>query len=334
MPPLAPGSSGRQSGASRRTWVATLIRFVIIGVLFYFILRTLWRNWDQLRDYEFAVNWRLIGLSYTAFGLYLVNRSLIWHYLTQKAACGIPLAKAMPAWFYSLLGKYIPGKVFMLAGRVHFYRQEGIPAVRVGMCFVFEMLCVLLAAFLVLLIAPLLAPVEMLTRYRIPAVVLLLVFFVAIRPRHLELLINPLLRMAKRAPVELQVRYRDVLTLVLLYTLNWTLLGLGFFLFVRSIHVVPISYVVYMAGSFALATTAGILALFAPAGIGVREGVLMLALTAIMPEAMAAIISLAARIWMTAGELLAVGLVALVFRGRQDLPERGSSVQVEDGPGS
>ncbi len=297
--------------------VWTAVRGLIIGGLFYFIFSSLAKNWQELKAYHLSLAWRPLLWSYVAFLAYLVDRALIWDWMTRKFGCAIPRRRAVVAWFYSLLGKYLPGKVFLLAGRLHFYHQEGRPALRVSICFMLETICVLMATVLVLLLAPLFADLPLLRGYRAAALVLLALFLVALRPRHMELLANPLLKLVHRPAISLPFRYLDVLSIVAVFTANWTLLGLGFFLFVSALYPVDARYLLYLAGSFALASTIGILALFVPAGLGVREAVLMVALRPIMPEALAAAVTLASRVWMTLGELLAVGMVALVLPRRE-----------------
>ncbi len=308
MPP--PSADNRSS--PRRKWLGLLARVLIVGTIFFFIGRSLLRNWNDLRQYEFSIRWHLIVLSYLVFGAYLVNRGLIWHWMTRKFGCAIPLRQALAAWFYSLPGKYVPGKVFLLVGRVHFYRRKQQSAVNVSMCFAMETIGILLASIFVLLIAPLFADVPLVARYRWPGVILLALLVVAIRPQHLELLANPLLRLAGRSPIALPLRYRDTVAMVAMFTANWTLLGLGFLLFINAIYPVHARYFMYLAGAFALSNTIGILALLAPAGLGVREAILVLALSPIMPHAIAIVVALAARLWMTVGELVTVGVVALV----------------------
>ncbi len=308
-------------------WLGRLARVLIIGALFYFILVSLWRNWGELREHEFALDWRRIGLSWAFFGLYLLNRGLIWHWMTRKFGCSIPVPNALAAWFYSLLGKYVPGKLFLLAGRVHLYHLQGRSPLRISMAFMLESICVLLANILVLLVAPLFADLPLVARYRGPALILVAFFLLAIRPRHMELTINPLLRLARRPPISLPIRYRDMLAVVVVFAINWLLLGVGLYLLVSAIYPVRLGYLFYLCGSFALASTIGILALFAPAGIGVREAVLVVALSAIMPQALAVVVTLASRVWMTVGELAAVGVVALAVRLSSRAPATGAPVQ-------
>jgi len=64
---------------------------------------------------------------------------------------------------------------------------------------------------------------------------------------------------------------------------------------------------------FLFAQVAGLVAVFAPAGIGVREGVLLIGLQPLVGPGPAIVITAAARLWQTALELLmaAVGWWAL-----------------------
>ena len=68
--------------------------------------------------------------------------------------------------------------------------------------------------------------------------------------------------------------------------------GGGFFFMTDAIYSIPIGLMPYFAGSFSLAAIIGVLSLFAPAGIGVREGVLaMLALSGALGGALCRLLS-------------------------------------------
>jgi uncharacterized membrane protein YbhN (UPF0104 family) len=54
----------------------------------------------------------------------------------------------------------------------------------------------------------------------------------------------------------------------------------------------------------------GLIAVFAPAGLGVREGTLVYLLTYIVPAPIAVILSVATRLWMT---LVETGLIGVAY---------------------
>jgi hypothetical protein len=114
-----------------------------------------------------------------------------------------------------------------------------------------------------------------------------------------------------------------------LYVANWVLFGVALFVFIRSFYPLEWGYVLFLAGAFSFASMLGILALFAPSGLGVREGVLALFLRRIMPESVALVVSVASRVWVTLVELASVGVVyVLLRRGGTDM------TRVVDSPGS
>jgi uncharacterized membrane protein YbhN (UPF0104 family) len=76
----------------------------------------------------------------------------------------------------------------------------------------------------------------------------------------------------------------------------------------------------------------GILAVFAPSGLGVREAILAIFLNQVMPTSVALVVSVATRLWLTVIELLAAGACYLVARFRWRDEDVAASIQgrIED----
>jgi len=112
------------------------------------------------------------------------------------------------------------------------------------------------------------------------------------------------LRLLKRPPLQIDLTYRQVLGFVGLYVGLWFLFGLAFFLFARSLT--PLGRIRYLpvTGVYALAWVIGMVSVFAPAGIGVREGVLSVLLAQYLPEPTAIVVALLSRLWVTLAELV------------------------------
>jgi hypothetical protein len=135
-------------------------------------------------------------------------------------------------------------------------------------------------------------------------------FFLILHPRVLEKMINPILSILGRDPLHLSVSYWDMLWILLVNLLAWSLGGLGFYFFVNSIIPVTWDYVLFLSGALALSSILGLVAVFAPGGLGVREGVLVYLLSHIMPGGVAVVLSILTRLWMT---LIEVGLVGMIY---------------------
>ncbi len=104
--------------------------------------------------------------------------------------------------------------------------------------------------------------------------------------------------------------------LIGLYFLLWGLLGIAFFLFIRGFSPVSTSQLFRVTGIYAIAWSFGFLSVVPPSGLGVREGVLSLLLTSVLPPATATWVALLSRLWTLSAELL-IGGVAFGLSLRQ-----------------
>lgn len=97
--------------------------------------------------------------------------------------------------------------------------------------------------------------------------------------------------------------------------LNWSIWGIGFYFLVQAL--VPYDVPLLTGLCFPLAANVGVLAFFAPGGIGIRETVIIIYLNQLgLSMAEATTISLASRLWFLFGEafLFIVGNAAHVAR--------------------
>jgi hypothetical protein len=92
-----------------------------------------------------------------------------------------------------------------------------------------------------------------------------------------------------------------------LYLPVWLGYGVAFGLLWASFPALPAVFWPGAIGALAAAYFAGYAALFAPAGVGVREGALAVLLAPWAGAAAATVLAVIARIWMTVGELVPLG---------------------------
>jgi hypothetical protein len=232
----------------------------------------------------------------------------------------------MKSWFYSQLGKYLPGKIWLLLSRFYFYESKGKSKKAISIALYFETITVIMAGGIILLAALILLKETRLSYsgrqfwWLIP---LFLLAFISLHPRILEGIINWTLAQFKRDVVSLSISYSDVLWILFICIVSWVVGGIGFYLFVDSIYPVPAQYILFLTGALAVSSTLGLIAIFAPSGLGVREGALVYLLSYMMPGGVAVIISILTRIWMTLIEIGLIGIVYLMGRFYKE-PEKGS----------
>ena len=255
--------------------------------------------------------------------------ALLWRRIsTDLHAPRASLRTTFRVYFLASLGRYVPGKVWQLAGLAVLAQRAGLPpgtsmAAAVFAQFAFlttglVLLAVLLpgyAEFWPALIAAIAIAVAALGAYLIAATPL------GHRVR------NAVLQRAGvgRAKLETafsiadRVRVRDAVRWELLYAFTWLVLGAAFALFVGAF--VPaassLSDARFHAGVVAASYLAGYVVMIVPAGAGVRELTMsaLLAQHPAIPASAAVLIAVASRVWFTVAELLPLAVVPLLPDG-------------------
>jgi hypothetical protein len=221
----------------------------------------------------------------------------------------------------SQLGKYLPGSVWHYAGRIGLARSRGVPARATVASLVIELAASVVAAGL---FAAFVLPLV----FAVPLAIAILVCLVALATGHAERLFDPLLRLARRVitvpSTNLKPGLRTVPLIAALYLPVWALYGAAFWLTGRAMFDIPLADLGYYSAAFALGWLAGIVVIFAPGGIGVREAVLAGLLAPRVGETEAIVIAGASRLLLTAVDL-AAGAGALAFTRLELRRRRGGT---------
>lgn len=286
-------------------------KYIFIILVVFFLVRYFYVNIDSYKNLDVELNWGVFAVSVLFYFVYKIMLASLWHYMTWMNKVSIPYGQAITAYLCSILGKYIPGKVFMLLARVPAYEEKGVKFSKVAICFLIENVCTLLGAAFLFLVSLFFFPNELLNEYMWLSVLLVICFFICINPKILNFFLRIMEKFSKKKDLQIPMSYGDMLKVVVLFILNWTVLGGGMYLLTCSIFPVPAEQFLYVSGIYGLSRIIGILAVFAPSGIGVSEGILLLGLSLIMPEEYAMIISIISRLWVTVAELSLVGLAYL-----------------------
>lgn len=286
---------------------ATFGILAAVFIVWYFI-----RNREDFAAVIANADIGIFLFSMLFYFVYKLTLASLWHYITKINGCAISYDNAVTGYLYSILGKYIPGKVFMLAARLTYYKEECAPLSRVTVCFFIENVCTLLGAVMLFIVSLLFFPNELLSDYQWITILLIAAFFIAIHPRVINLILKPIGRLLKK-PLEIPMKYSQMIKVVLLFIANWLIVGVGFYILTKSIcPSVELNQLLFCAGVWGVSAIMGILAVFAPSGLGVREGIITAGLMLIMPQNEAVVISVLSRLWQTIPELVLV-LAAFVY---------------------
>ena len=297
----------------RRIRYLQALQWAIVLAIFVFLGKMVWGNWNQVKEASFTFEILPLILSTLIFAFSYFIQVWAWYLITIKLKIALPPSDTLKSWFYSQLGKYLPGKVWLLLGRFYFYESKGKSKKTISVALYFEMVTIIAAAGLIFL-ASLIFYREMgLFNSWKPSgwlVLLPLLGFVSLHPRILQKILNWILVQFKRETISLSISYSNILWILFVCIVSWVVGGIGFYLFIDAVYPVAPQYILFLTGALAISSTLGLVALFAPSGLGVREGALVYLLSLMMATPVAVILSLLTRIWMT---LIEIGLIGMVY---------------------
>lgn len=298
--------------ASRFSYL-NILQWGIVVVIFLFLGKMVWKNWNQVKEATFTFNPVLLICSILLFAFSYSFQVLAWHLITVRMKIALTFQETLKSWFYSQFGKYLPGKVWLLLGRFYFYEAKGKSKKAISIALYFETATTLVAAGLISFVA--LIPFEQVEPFHFGPSFWYLIFpliftLIFLHPQVLQKILNWILHQFKRESISLSVTYSDILWVLFLCILGWLVGGIGFYLFIDSVFPVLPKHFLFLTGALAFSSILGLIALFAPSGLGVREGALVYLLSHLMPGGVAVIISVLTRVWMT---LIEIGLIGVIY---------------------
>jgi hypothetical protein len=232
-----------------------------------------------------------------------------WIGLLDHRPTGVSRAALYAAYGRSQIGKYLPGNVFHLLGRHALGRRLGLGHGRLLDAAVFESACLVAVAAGIGLLAIALGPAVTLPLTSTPAMAV--ISATGLPP--VAPWTDRLLRFLEKQP-------RRLIRATLFHLVFFVVAGLVFASLTEPVAAVGLRSAVAAIGTFALAWLAGFLTPGAPAGVGVREAVLLMALPEPMEPAVAAGVVLALRLATTGGDLLFFFVALALPLDRHDAP--------------
>jgi glycosyltransferase 2 family protein len=273
--------------------------FVYISVAF--LVFALWKA-DYLIVPEIDNYLFLAGSLVFLMAGYL-TKSFVWTQTLKFKAHPIGYKSGVISVGLAELGKYIPGKLWIIFGRAGYVSENYSYKLKdTSYISFYTQILTIWTGLLIGAIGFLFIPIpEKWTIIFIAGFIMLtLVLFVpALQDLFLKL-INKIFKKNNKLPV---IRVNELLRLVPYYLFDWMIRITGFALLLAALS--PDFFKLIFLPGYPLSITLGILAVIAPGGLGVREGVLFFWLhQGGLSVETATTISLVTRLWMLMGEIL------------------------------
>jgi uncharacterized membrane protein YbhN (UPF0104 family) len=279
----------RERSESMRTTVETntkritksVIKVLIVLVIFYFLGKNLYQNWWQIDFKQLHFNVPLLIVSILFLFIYFLLFVFGWKLILKRLGVSLSFLKALKIIFYSQLGKYLPGKIWVFVGRIYFCQQLGIPTSKTFLSIVLELAVAIISGTLIFLVALSIFPGTQIHINPFFLMIVVVILFIIIHPKVLTRIINIFLHLVKKGSIKIDLNFSQICGIIMYYCIVWLSFGIA---------------------------TIGAMALFVPGGLGVREGVLALLLNNFFPISLAILLSILSRIWISFGEFILIGI--------------------------
>lgn len=282
---------------------------VLIGAAYY-LYRQIAPHWAEIRARQFA--WHPGALALGSLIVLLTLAVFVGAWITSLRWCAarISALDAAKVWFTSNLARFLPGGVWQFASLAVMSGRYGVSATVATATVLLEQVVLLLTGLAVVAVF---TPAVLHTTWWQGAVVggvILGILMLAVPGGRMGRWL------AQHVPsislVWSRLRAPQLLTFFLILIVPWLLYGMAF----RLLAIGLLGGVSAPAGFYIAAFTgsylAGVIAVFAPAGLFVREAALIGVLTPVLGGGDAVILALASRIWLTALEIIS-GIIVLAL---------------------
>jgi glycosyltransferase 2 family protein len=272
-------------------------------------------QWSQVRSSFAQMGWGVVVGALAVAMLGLLVTMQVWRSLLTAAGSRVPFAAGTRIFFVGQVGKYLPGAVWPVLAQMELGQAHQVPRRRSATVAVVTMLVSLASGLLMATVAVLGGSHTADYAWAFLAVPVLLV---SLHPKVLNPLIGRLLRLARRPPLEVPLTGRAVLIATLWSLLAWAVNGAHVYVLALSLGAPDGRTALLAVGGFAFAWCVGFLVVFAPAGAGVRDVILVAALSPVISVGQATAVALVSRLLTTIADLLCAAIAAWFGRARRE----------------
>ncbi|MGC8640105.1 MAG: lysylphosphatidylglycerol synthase domain-containing protein [Isosphaeraceae bacterium] len=327
-----------------KVWLKRAVKAAVAVLVLWAVGRHVSRNWHDIRQHDVALRVQPGWLVASGF-LYLAGLCCSGRFyggVLQASSTPIGMAPAVRAYLISHLGKYVPGKAMVVIMRAGLSVPYGTRAATAAIATFYETLVMMTAGGLVAGLGFALAgrsPAVDVSlpgwgRQSLPIYLLAGVLGLGLGLAFLAVVLPPVFRGLAllfstpfpRVGPEALPRFTGRLLVagILWSTGSWVFLGSSQLAVAQAFlppgQTAGPSLLPVVTASVALATVAGFVVAVLPGGLGVREGVLMVALGPSLGQGQAVVAALTLRlVWVAAEVLAAAVLMPLGARYRREV---------------
>ncbi|HEU5156275.1 MAG TPA: lysylphosphatidylglycerol synthase domain-containing protein [Streptosporangiaceae bacterium] len=301
--------------------------FIVLALCFCgYALAT---RWDETSRALANMSWPVVGLSLVCAFAGMCALMMGLRAVLAGFGSELPLRGAARVWFIAQLGKYVPGKVWVLAAQVELAHQYKVPRLRMVSATLLNMAITMATGLAIAAVAlPLTSPAATVDYWWL--FLLAPVLLAALHPKIVTWALNLGLKIIHRPPLERPADLGATLRTVGWNLVGWALFGAHIWLLALDGGGTGKSLPLAAIGGYALAWTVGFLFFITPGGIGAREVALAITLAPALPAGAPGVVAIISRVVFTLVDLIGSAL-AFLAGGRVPVRARPAATATPTG---
>jgi uncharacterized membrane protein/uncharacterized membrane protein YbhN (UPF0104 family) len=298
-----------------RTRLYSVVKFLIglpLTILsFFFIIKIILTQAPTLFTNFHSLHIFLLLYGIICFVIFYYVRSYIWYRILRNQQYTISFKESNYMWSLSELKRYIPGNVWSFLGRTVLFQQKGVQKKDIAKSLIFEAELFIIGSVIISLLSLsfFFSRNQSFLAWLIIYVILGLTIFYCFAAKLHSKLSPKFHRVVSYLFPPFQPTENILLVWISMIALFF--FGLGNYFSISSVVYLTPKLFLQLIGIFDLAFVVGYLSVITPAGFGVREGIVIYALTKVIPTGVAAFAALFSRIILICSELLFILLTIL-----------------------
>ncbi len=293
-------------------------RYTLLSIVLIFVGKALYPQLSGIQFSSLKISWYFVLLSVVFETIARCFTGFGYDRLLRYYNRPLPLMSSISIAWVSFLGKYLPGKFFLVAIAMYFLKKFKIPIHIAGLIPLLNTLMTVCAALI------LSTPLFFLFHDKLVSstgfwIVSLICALLLFKPDIFSFIWKRLIKKKEIVDSITQLNTRQTLTCLGLALLQCLCFGISTWFITRAITPVSMSMILWLISITTFSNTVGLFAFFSPGGIGVKDGICFFALGNIVGPENAALITVLLRIVYTLMDLgtAFIGFIYLSYLGKE-----------------
>lgn len=287
----------------------------LVGLILGSIVSVIIKTWGQIYHIQWHFNFVFLLFSIFIVTSLTIAWAFIWSWLLRQiGGTSISMHQTVSVYIYGNASKYIPGSVWNYMSKAYLGGKAGYKQQDIWIANIIEFIGSIVTGFIIYQISFFWPHTHALLVSPILLLVGTLVLFFVNSPIGLEWFFSivQVWRKKKTNGRNISLKFGHYCVYILVSCLIWSGAGVGFYLFLQSFYSFNPMYLPQVVGIWSFVASIGLLAIGFPQGFGIKEGLLILLLSATLPFSIVFSLAILSRAWTIFCDLLALLLWGLV----------------------